>query len=96
MRAAVEVLVEAGLPKGAIVIDMSSSFPLDTRALGIDLAKSGIGMVDAPVSGGVPKAVSGTLAIMAGGETKLIDEVEGVLQAMGSIHRTGVLVPATR
>jgi 3-hydroxyisobutyrate dehydrogenase len=84
-------VVSGGLAKGAIIIDMSSSFPLDTRALGAELAASGIGMVDAPVSGGVPKAITGTLAIMAGGEAALIDQVQPVLQAMGSIHRTGAL-----
>lgn len=84
-------VVKAGLAKGAIVIDMSSSFPLDTRALGADLARLGIGMIDAPVSGGVGKAVTGTLAIMTGGEAKLIDEADAVLKAMGQIHRTGAL-----
>ncbi len=84
-------IVKAGLAKGAIVIDMSSSFPLDTRSLGADLAKLGIGMIDAPVSGGVGKAVTGTLAIMTGGEAKLVDEAEPVLKAMGQIHRTGAL-----
>ena len=84
-------IVTAGLAKGAIIIDMSSSFPLDTRTLGEDLAKLGIGMIDAPVSGGVGKAVTGTLAIMTGGEAKLVDEAETVLKAMGQIHRTGAL-----
>ncbi|MCL4765744.1 MAG: NAD(P)-dependent oxidoreductase [Hyphomicrobiaceae bacterium] len=79
------------LRPGSVVIDMSSSFPLDTRALGEELAGRGIGLVDAPVSGGVPKAVSGTLAIMAGGDPVLIDDVQPVLEAMGSVHRTGQL-----
>ncbi len=82
---------DSGFGKGGIVIDMSSSFPLDTRSLGETLAKAGIGMIDAPVSGGVGKAVTGTLAIMAGGDAALIDQVEPVLKAMGSIHRTGAL-----
>jgi 3-hydroxyisobutyrate dehydrogenase len=76
---------------GGCVIDMSSSYPLDTRALGTELAERGIGMVDAPVSGGVGKAVTGTLAIMAGGHAAAIDQVEPVLKAMGTIHRTGAL-----
>ncbi|MEQ1616560.1 MAG: NAD(P)-dependent oxidoreductase [Hyphomicrobiaceae bacterium] len=84
-------IVKAGLAKGAIVIDMSSSFPLDTRSLGADLAMLGIGMIDAPVSGGVGKAVTGTLAIMTGGDAKFVDEAELVLKAMGQIHRTGAL-----
>ena len=91
VREAVNGLVESGLRKGAIVIDMSSSFPLDTTTLGTDLAKQGIGMIDAPVSGGVGKAVTGTLAIMTGGDAKLIDDAEPVLTAMGIIHRTGAL-----
>lgn len=81
----------SGFGKGGIVIDMSSSFPLDTRSLGETLAKAGIGMIDAPVSGGVGKAVTGTLAIMAGGDAALIGQAEPVLKAMGSIHRTGAL-----
>lgn len=77
--------------KGSIVIDMSSSYPIDTQKLGEELAARGIALVDAPVSGGVPKAVSGTLAIMAGGKPEDIDRVEPVLKAMGSVHRTGPL-----
>jgi 3-hydroxyisobutyrate dehydrogenase len=81
----------ASLKPGAIVIDMSSSYPLDTRSLGADLAKSDVALIDAPVSGGVPKAVSGTLAIMTGGEPGVIDRVTSVLSAMGTVHRTGAL-----
>jgi 3-hydroxyisobutyrate dehydrogenase len=80
-----------GLKSGALVIDMSSSYPLDTIELAKRLAERGIGLVDAPVSGGVPKAITGTLAIMAGGDSKLIDRAEPVLKAMGAIHRTGRL-----
>lgn len=83
--------IAAALRPGSVVIDMSSSFPLDTRALGEELGRRGIGLIDAPVSGGVPKAVSGTLAIMAGGEPALIDRVQPVLEAMGAVHRTGPL-----
>jgi 3-hydroxyisobutyrate dehydrogenase len=79
------------LKPGAVVIDMSSSYPLDTRSLGVDLAKLDIALVDAPVSGGVPKAVSGTLAIMTGGDTKVIDRITAMLSAMGAVHRTGAL-----
>jgi 3-hydroxyisobutyrate dehydrogenase len=81
----------ASLSPGAVVIDMSSSYPLDTQALAKDLAKSGIVLVDAPVSGGVGKAVSGTLAIMTGGEASAIECVTGILAAMGTVHRTGAL-----
>lgn len=79
------------LAKGSIVIDMSSSYPLDTVSLGADLAAKGVDLVDAPVSGGVPRAVTGTLAIMAGGEAAHIDRVMALLQAMGTVHRTGRL-----
>lgn len=77
--------------KGGVVIDMSSSYPIDTQKLGEELAARGIALVDAPVSGGVPKAISGQLAIMAGGKPEDIDRVEPVLKAMGSVHRTGPL-----
>lgn len=79
------------LRQGAIVVDMSSSFPLDTRRLAADLEARGISVVDAPVSGGVGKAVNGTLAIMAGGSAAHIDRVEPVLKSMGTVHRTGDL-----
>lgn len=79
------------LSRDAIVVDMSSSFPLDTRRLAATLAERGIAVVDAPVSGGVGKAVTGSLAIMAGGESALVDRVEPILKAMGTVHRTGDL-----
>jgi 3-hydroxyisobutyrate dehydrogenase len=83
--------IAATLGNGATIIDMSSSYPLDTQKLGADLAKSGINLIDAPVSGGVPKAVSGTLAIMTGGDGEVINGVALLLSAMGTVHRTGVL-----
>ncbi len=85
------VTIDRGFGKGSVIVDMSSSFPLDTRSLGEALAPKGIGLVDAPVSGGVGKAVTGTLAIMCGGDSALIDCVAPVLTAMGTIHRTGAL-----
>ena len=81
----------AAMPSDGLVIDMSSSFPLETQKLGEELSARGIGLIDAPVSGGVPKAVAGTLAIMAGGDVELVDRAEPVLKAMGQIHRTGPL-----
>lgn len=82
--------VAAQLAAGAIVVDMSSSVPSETVALGQTLAKMGIALVDAPVSGGVPRAVSGTLSIMAGGEA--VDRAEPYMAAMGNkIFRTGRL-----
>jgi 3-hydroxyisobutyrate dehydrogenase len=79
------------MPRGGIVVDMSSSFPPDTQALAEDLAEHGVSVVDAPVSGGVGKAVTGTLAIMAGGAAADVERVTPVLQAMGQVHPTGPL-----
>jgi 3-hydroxyisobutyrate dehydrogenase len=80
-----------GLRRNAVIIDMSSSYAPDTIKLGKDLSRRGAVLLDAPVSGGVGKAVSGTLAIMAGGEAALVDRCQSVLQAMGTVHRTGGL-----
>ncbi len=79
------------LPPGALVIDMSSSAPLATRALGAALQAMEIDLIDAPVSGGVPRARDGSLTIMAGGEPALVDRVEPILSAMGKVVRTGPL-----
>ena len=80
------------MPPGALLIDMSSSSPPGTIALGADLARHGISMVDAPVSGGVPRAITGELTIMAGGEAADVDRCEPILKAMGkTIFRTGKL-----
>ena len=68
---------------GQVAIDMSSADPVGTRELGAELAASGIRLVDAPVSGGVPRAVDGTLAIMIGGEPGAIEIARPVLAAMG-------------
>ena len=73
----------AHLKSGAIVIDMSSAEPVDTRRLGDDLAELGIRLVDAPVSGGVVRAESGTLAIMIGGEADAVAAARPALSAMG-------------
>lgn len=82
----------AQLKKGSIVIDMSSSNPSVTRELGPKLEALGVGFIDAPVSGGVKRAVDGSLAIMAGGEHALIERVKPLLLTMGkSIIETGML-----
>ncbi len=78
------------LAAGALVIDMTSGQPGKTREVAADLAARGIGMIDAPVSGGVPRARNGSLSIMLGGEDALLDRAAPVLQAMGtSLHRCG-------
>jgi 3-hydroxyisobutyrate dehydrogenase len=71
------------LPRGALVIDMSSSEPEGTRELGIMLAGMGLSLVDAPVSGGVPRATDATLTIMIGGETAAIGRARPVLELLG-------------
>jgi 3-hydroxyisobutyrate dehydrogenase len=72
------------LPKGAIVIDMSSADPVGTRQTHADLAKRGLALVDAPVSGGVPRATDGSLAIMIGGDADAIAAAKPVLAKMGA------------
>jgi 3-hydroxyisobutyrate dehydrogenase len=73
----------AHLKAGACVIDMSSADPVGTRALGRDLAARDIVLVDAPVSGGVPRATDGSLAIMIGGDPQAVATVKPVLARMG-------------
>jgi len=91
VRAAVAAM-QPHLAPGTIVIDMSSSAPLGTRALGAELKAAGFAFIDAPVSGGVKRATDATLAIMVGGEADVIARVEPVLAAMGKdIFRTGPL-----
>ncbi len=75
--------VAAGLAKGAVVLDMSSSSPVATRELAPLLEARGIRLMDAPVSGGVKRAVSGQLAIMAGGDGGLLEICRPVLEKMG-------------
>jgi 3-hydroxyisobutyrate dehydrogenase len=73
-----------GLKSGAVVVDMSSSDPAGTRALGKALKAKGISMVDAPVSGAKFKAKDGTLAIMCGAEKPAFATVLPVLQKLGN------------
>jgi len=68
---------------GLVAIDMSSADPVGTRELHADLAPGGIRLVDAPVSGGVPRARDATLAIMIGGEADAIAVARPVLAALG-------------
>jgi 3-hydroxyisobutyrate dehydrogenase len=81
------VLLEDGwagrLAKGALIVDMSSSEPMRSRELGARLAAQGIDYLDAPVSGGVKRAESGTLAILVGGAETVMQNALPVLQAMG-------------
>ena len=72
-----------GLRAGSVVIDMSSADPIGTRQLGEDLKVKGIGLIDAPVSGGVPRANDGSLTIMIGGDAETVATVKPVLVCMG-------------
>ncbi len=87
------VLGEGGIASkmapGGIILDMSSSEPTGTVELAKDLEARGLHLIDAPVSGGVPGAVNATLALMTGGEDDVVARVEGTLDAMGNIYRTG-------
>ena len=83
--------VAAGLRPGALAIDMSSSAPTDTLALGEALAERGIDLVDAPVSGGVPRARDGSLTIMTGGAPGAVARATPLLETMGSVRATGAL-----
>jgi 3-hydroxyisobutyrate dehydrogenase len=68
---------------GAIVVDMSTISPSVTRRIAAALAKKGISMLDAPVSGGSEGAQKGTLSIMVGGEARDVQKAMPVLSAMG-------------
>jgi len=80
------------LPRGSVVIDMGSCAPGGTVELGERLQEAGIQIVDAPVSGGVPRARTGELTIMAGGQPEAVERCRPLLSAMGSrIFITGPL-----
>lgn len=77
---------------GTILIDMSSIDPVESKKIGAELAKKGIDMMDAPVSGGEPKAIDGTLSVMVGGKKEHFDKYYDVLMAMaGSVVYVGDL-----
>jgi len=83
--------IAAALKPGAVVLEMSSSSPVGTQQLAADLAPAGLKVVDAPVSGGISRAESGTLSLMVGGQDEEAFElVRPALEAMGQrIFRTG-------
>lgn len=79
-----------GAKKGSVLIDMSSIAPLASREVAAELAKAGMEMLDAPVSGGEPKAIDGTISVMVGGKQEVFDQYYEVMKAMaGSVVRTG-------
>jgi len=73
-----------GAKKGTILIDMSSIAPLVAQEVAAEAGKRGVEMLDAPVSGGEPKAIDGTIAIMVGGPEKVFKKIEDILLVMGS------------
>lgn len=82
-------IIEAAAP-GKVLIDMSSIAPLVSRKIAECLAARGMGMLDAPVSGGEPKAVDGTIAVMVGGDRQLFDSCYEIMTAMaGSVTHVG-------
>lgn len=79
----------AALPAGALVVDMSSSAPIRTQAVAARLSALDVGLVDAPVSGGVAGAVAGTLTIMLGGEDAAAARATDVIAALGAVRHVG-------
>jgi 2-hydroxy-3-oxopropionate reductase len=73
-----------GAKAGSLVVDMSSIDPTVSKEVGAELAKKKIRFVDAPVSGGEPKAVDGTLSIMCGGSKADFDEAFPIMKCMGA------------
>ena len=79
-----------GATAGSVLIDMSSIAPLASQEIAAELAKKRIDMLDAPVSGGEPKAIEGTIAVMVGGKKQVFDANYDILMAMaGSVVYVG-------
>jgi 3-hydroxyisobutyrate dehydrogenase len=81
--------VRAALPPGVTVVDMSSSEPEVTRSLARELRRQSVALVDAPVSGGVRRAETGDLAIMAGGEPADVARIRPILDVLGRTFAAG-------
>lgn len=81
-----------GAAPGTVIMDMSSSEPAGTRALGARTAANGVTLIDAPVSGGVPKATSGELTVLVGGPADAADRCRPLLSRLSrQIFHTGEL-----
>jgi len=81
-----------GAKAGLVLIDMSSIDPVESRKIGEAIAAKGVEMLDAPVSGGEPKAIDGTLSVMVGGKKDLFDKYAPLLKTMaGSVVYVGGL-----
>lgn len=76
--------------EGSVLIDMSSIDPTESKAIAAELSKKGIDMLDAPVSGGEPKAIDGTMSVMVGGKKEIFDTYCDLLKDMaGSVVYVG-------
>ncbi|ADK15863.1 2-hydroxy-3-oxopropionate reductase [Clostridium ljungdahlii] len=73
-----------GIKKGSVFIDMSSIAPLVSREIAKKLEEKGIDMLDAPVSGGEPKAIDGSLSMMVGGKKEVFEKYKDLLLKMGT------------
>lgn len=73
-----------GIRRGTTFVDMSSINPIASREIAAELEKLGVDMLDAPVSGGEPKAVDGSLSFMVGGKQDVFDRIKPVLEKMGA------------
>lgn len=73
-----------GAKEGLVIVDMSSVSPVDSKQMAKHAGEKGVHFLDAPVSGGEPKAIDGTLAIMVGGEEVVFETTKSVLEAMGT------------
>ena len=79
-----------GARAGTCVVDMSSIAPLASREMAAELEKIGVELLDAPVSGGEPKAIDGTISVMVGGKKEIFDKCFAIMDAMaGSVVYTG-------
>jgi len=72
-----------GARRGSVVVDMSTISPSATRQFATDLAKRGVEMLDAPVSGGEAGAINATLSIMVGGKPEVFARAKPMFEAMG-------------
>lgn len=79
-----------GLKPGSIVADMTTGDPLQTKAMALELAKQGVTLIDAPVSGGPAGADAGTLAIMVGAPVDIYEKIKPVFEKVGpNVFRMG-------
>jgi len=84
-----EAGMQPRLNRGTILLDMTSGIPSATVQFSKRLEADGVILLDAPVSGGVPRAVTGQLTIMTGGDSTHVEKALPVLQTMGSVIQAG-------